>query len=154
MRRSTILLLVVVLVAGCQKHQEKKAWKKWYGSYSISGNQITMWDDFHGEPVYATQLGINKYGISFSTEGGTEPSCSFSKMDDCDKPGFDYQLQFDQITLFVFGSGGTGQLQSPSKEELNENRSYYLKRINDSKILFIAHMNGQEQFQAIFNLEE
>lgn len=151
--KTYVFILAVILLASCQKHKEKKAWKAWYGTYQIDDDPVLMYDDFHGDSVYVTRLSINKDGISFSTESGTEPSCQFDKLDESDNAGFDYQLTFKEIRLFLFGSGYAGQLESPTEEELNNNKSYYLKRINDSKIMFMMQTTGAPNKQVILNLE-
>ena len=146
--------MALIVLASCAKHKERKAWKQWYGNYEIVGSQELMYDDFHGEPVYASEIGINKYGISFTTPSGTEPSCTFEKMDECDISGFDYQLKFVEIRLFLFGAGVSGQLESPSEEELNQDFKYYFKRLNDSKIMFMKKGGNGQETQIIFNLVE
>lgn len=134
-------LATLFLLGSCAKYKEKRAWKQWYGSYTLT-SEIMLFDDFHGDPVYADQMSINKYGISFTHSNGTQPSCVFSKIDNNDIPGYDYKLTFKEIRQFVLGSQG-GQLASPSEETLNDNHDYYLKRVSDDKILFRIDEGGQ-----------
>lgn len=134
-------LVVLFLLGSCAKYKERKAWKEWYGSYSLS-TEIRLYDDFYGDSVYADQLSINKYGISFSHSDGTQPSCVFSKLDESSIPGYDYQLHFEEIRLFVFGEQ-SGQLAPPTEAELNADRDFLFKRVSDSKILFRIESNGQ-----------
>lgn len=134
-------LVVLFLLGSCAKYKERRAWKEWYGSYTLS-TEIQLYDDFYGEPVFADRLSINKYGISFSHSDGTQPSCVFSKLDETSIPGYDYQLYFEEIRLFVFGDQ-SGQLAPPSADELNSGRDFLLKRVSDSKIIFRIESNGQ-----------
>ena len=57
-------------------------------------------------------------------------------------PGYDYQLKFEEIRLFVFGEQ-SGQLAPPTEAELNDNKEYLLKRVDENKILFRVETNGQ-----------
>lgn len=141
MKSALTVLIALFLLASCAKIKDRKAWKQWYGSYSLS-HEIQLFDDFHGDTVYADQLSINKYGISFTHSDGNEPSCVFSRIENVSIPGYDYQLKFEEIRLFVFGEE-SGQLAPPSEEALNENKDFLLKRVNDDKILFRIETNGQ-----------
>lgn len=141
MKSAFSALVVLFLLASCAKYKEKRAWKEWYGTYTLS-TDIQLYDDFNGDPVFANQLSINKYGISFSHTDGTQPSCVFSKMDESSIPGYDYQLIFKEIRLYVFGSE-SGQLVSPSETALNQDREFLFKRVDDSKIIFRIQNDGQ-----------
>ena len=141
MKSALTALIALFLLASCAKIKDRKAWKQWYGSYTLS-HEIQLFDDFHGDTVYADQLSINKYGISFTHSNGNEPSCVFSRLETSSIPGYDYQLKFEEIRLYVFGEQ-SGQLAPPSEEELNDNKEYLLKRIDENKILFRVETNGQ-----------
>jgi hypothetical protein len=141
MKTALTALVALLLLASCAKIKDRKAWKQWYGSYTLS-HEIQLFENFHGDTVYADQLSINKYGISFTHSNDNEPSCVFSRLENESIPGYDYQLKFEEIRLFVFGEE-SGQLASPSESELNADKEYLLKRVDDNKVLFRIETNGQ-----------
>ena len=151
MKPIVFALSALFLLSSCAKYKEKRAWKQWYGTYNLS-QDIQMYDDFHGDPVSSNRLGINKYGITFTHSDGTQPSCVFTKMEVSDIPGYDFQLKFEEIRLFVFGEQ-SGQLASPSANTLNNNRTYYFKRVSDNEILFRINEGGQLLSQVNCTLE-
>lgn len=142
--RVLFLMAVLVLVASCQKHKEKKAYKKLWGSYTTESAFVVFEnEDYH---VEADLLGLNEVGVGLSlSTNSSEYGCEFSLLEN-DSPEYDYKLSFDKLRLFILNTS-TGQLieqPSPSKSELNSGRAFYLKVYDDNTLGYIVVYDSGE----------
>jgi hypothetical protein len=151
--RVLFFVLVVGVFSSCQKHKERKEYKKLWGTYIIESPFVIFQNSTYN--VEADVLGLNEVGIGISLRGdNTEYGCEFSMLENDDSQ-YDYKLSFDKLRLFILSlpEGTLIEQPSPSKTELNSGRDFYLKRLTDNKISLIVKYDNGEMDIYTFNRE-
>lgn len=146
MKKLVLFLAVVVgfiSLFSCQKNEAYDQYETYFGIYTSSEFQLNTDSQ---TSVLVDRLSISEVGVSlsYSDDNVIMPACNFSPYVS-DRPEFDYKLTFDGTTLFVLNieTGMFNEQPSPSSEELNNGRSFYLKKPGESEMLFvILYDNG------------